>query len=152
MLHLRYRGKKYSNLTEANKHVCLSLLPKKQKAEKKLFNDHDLVTNARKNFETAKLKHETRATRRSAKVLADAQKVLDDAYLTAESLFIQGTSWKIINEICGHKDHPSIQLKGGSAEKRREHWFDHFQGLLGNSPKVNKNFRQSRYFYQSIHC
>jgi len=76
--------KKYSNLTEANKHVCLSLLPKKQKAEKKLFNDHDLVTNARKNFETAKLKHETRATRRSAKVLADAQKVLDDAYLTAE--------------------------------------------------------------------
>jgi len=146
--------KKYSNLTEANKHVCLSLLPKKQKAEKKLFNDHDLVTNARKNFETAKLKHETRATRRSAKVLADAQKVLDDAYLTAESLFIQGkidsiknfhtskqhsASWKIINEICGHKDHPSIQLKGGSAEKRREHWFDHFQGLLGNSPKVNND-------------
>lgn len=71
-------------------------------------------------------------------------------YLTAESLFIQGkidsiktchtskqhsASWKIINEICGHKDHPSIQLR---KEKRREDWFDHFHGLLGNPPKVNE--------------
>lgn len=143
---------KYSNLIKANEHVCLSFLPKKQKVKKNSFHDDNLIKNARKSFESAKLKHQTRVTRRSAKVLADAQKALDDAYLTVESLFIQGkidsikgfhaskqhsASWKIINEISGDKDHPSIQLKGGSAEKRRENWLKHFQSLLGNPPKVN---------------
>ena len=47
--------KKYSNPTDANKHVCLSLLPKKQKAVKKLFNEHDLVTNARKTLKQLNL-------------------------------------------------------------------------------------------------
>ena len=73
---------KYKNLIDANEHVCLSFLPKKKKDKKKSYYDDDIVKNAPKKFETAKLKHETRATRRSAKLLADAQKVLNDAYLT----------------------------------------------------------------------
>ena len=65
---------------------------------------------------------------------------MDDAYLNAEAMFIQGkidaisnfhishqhsAAWKIINELSGRKDHPSIQLKGGSPEKRRENWLNH---------------------------
>ncbi|XP_066910499.1 uncharacterized protein [Clytia hemisphaerica] len=145
---------KYSNLIKANEHVCLSYLPKKQKCKSKVLHEDNLVKNARKTFESAKLKHQTRATRRSGKALADAQKGLDDAYLTAESLFIQGkidsikafheskkhsASWKVINEISGHKDYPSIQLKGGSAEKRRTNWLKHFKDLLGNVPTGNAN-------------
>jgi hypothetical protein len=143
---------KYSNLINANEQVCLSFLPKKQKVKKQVLHEDDFVSHARKNLKSAKLKHQTRATRNSAKKLADAQKALDEAYLTAESLFIQGkidsirnlhiskqhsASWKIINEISGRKDHPSIQLKGGSSEKRRDQWFKHFQNLLGNPPKIN---------------
>lgn len=143
---------KYSNLIAANEHVCLSFLPKKTKVKRKPLFDDDLVKNARKNFETAKVKHQARATRRSTKTLSSAQKALDDAYLTAESLYIQGkinsikefhtsnqhsASWKVINEISGRKEHPSIQLKGGSAEKRRDNWHNHFQKLLGNPPKVD---------------
>ena len=44
---------------------------------------------------------------------------------------------KVINELTGRKDHPSIQLKGGSPEKRREHWLNHFKSLLGNQPVLN---------------
>ena len=143
---------KYSNLIKANEHVCISYLPKKQKSKSKVLYDDNLVQRARKILELAKLKHQTRATRRSSKDFATAQRALDDAYLTAESLFIQrkidsikdfhvskkhSASWKIINEISGHKDYPSIQLKGGSAEKRRENWLKHFKDLLGNVPKGN---------------
>ena len=143
---------KYSNLMKANEHVCLSYLQKKQKSKSKVLYDDNLVKRARKIFESAKLKHQARATRKTSKDLATARKALDDAYLTAESLFIQGkidsikefhvskkhsASWEIINEISGHKDYPSIQLKGGSAEKRREHWLKHFKDLLRNVPKGN---------------
>ena len=73
--------------------------------------------------------------------------------MTAESLFIQGKidsinnlhisnqhseAWKVINEITGRKDHPSIQLKGGSPEKRRENWLNHFRSLLGNPPVLHE--------------
>ena len=143
---------KYEKLVNANKHVCLTFLPKKKKNKHKPYYDDDLVKNARKIYESAKLKHEARATRRSAKALAEAQKVLDDAYLTTEALFIEGkvnsiknfhsskqysSCWKIINDISGNKDHPSIQLRGGSAENRKENWLKHFQGLLGKPPTVN---------------
>jgi len=143
---------KYQNLIEVNKQVSLSLLPKKQKAKKKNLFENTLVSEARKALVEAKLKHQRRPTRRTSKNLSDAQKVLDDAYLTAEAMFIQGkinfisnfhvsnqhsAAWKVINELAGRKDHPSIQLKGGSPEKRREYWLNHFKSLLGNQPALN---------------
>ena len=143
---------KYQNLIEANKQASLSLLPKKQKTKKKNLFENNLVSDARKALVEAKLKHQLRPTRRTSKNLSDAQKVLDDAYLTAEAMFIQGkinsisdlhvsnqhsAAWKVINEITGRKDHPSIQLKGGSPEQRRDHWLNHFKSLLGNHPTLN---------------
>lgn len=144
--------KKYQTLIEANKQVSLSLLPKKQKAKKKHLFENDLLSEARKALVDAKLKHQRRPTRRTSKYLSNAQKRLDDAYLNAEAMFIQGkinsisnlhvshqhsAAWKVINELSGRKDHPSIQLKGGSPEKRREHWLKHFKSLLGNLPVLN---------------
>ena len=143
---------KYQNLIEANKQASLSLLPKKQKTKKKNLFENNLVSDARKALVEAKLKHQLRPTRRTSKNLSDAQKVLDDAYLTAEAMFIQGkinsisdlhvsnqhsAAWKVINELTGRKDHPSIQLKGGSPEQRRDHWLNHFKSLLGNHPTLN---------------
>ena len=143
---------KYQNLIDANEHVALSSLPKKNKNIKKPLYEDNLVITARKNYQETKTNYERRATRRSAKLLTDAQKALDDAYLTAESLYIQGKidslkdfhpskqyslCWKTINEISGHKNHPSIQLKGGSAENRKANWFKHFKGLLGEPPRVD---------------
>ena len=141
--------KKYQTLIEANEHVCLSILPKKTKVKKKQIFQDDLVTIARQNLLEAKTKHQARVTRKTTKNLANAQKALDEAYLNAESLYIQGKidsisnlhtsnqhslAWKVINELTGRKENPSIQLKGGSPEKRRENWFNHFQSLLGNPP------------------
>ena len=144
--------KKYQNLIEANEIVSLSLLPKKTKMKQKQLYDSDIVGNARKAYEKAKINHQNRATRRTSKLLSNAQKSLDDAYLEAEALFIQGkidsfsnlhlsnqhtSAWKVINEISGRKSHPSIQLKGGSPEKRKANWRAHFQSLLGNTPVLN---------------
>ena len=64
--------KKYSNLIEANENVALSFLPNKQKTRQKPFYGNALVKIARKNFESAKQKHEIRATRRTTKALAAA--------------------------------------------------------------------------------
>ena len=50
--------KKYQNLIEANKHVCLSILPKKSKVKKKQLYQNDLITIARKNHFEAKAKHQ----------------------------------------------------------------------------------------------
>ena len=144
--------KKYQSLIEANEQVSLSLLPKKQKVKKKHLFENVTVSEARKALVEAKLKHNRRPTRKTSKDLSVAQKTLDDAYLTAETMLIQGkinsisnlhishnhsAAWKIINELTGRKDHPSIQLKGGSPEKRREHWLNHFKSLLGNQPVLN---------------
>jgi len=144
--------KKYQTLIEANKQVSLSLLPKKQKVKKKHLFENELLLEARKTLVEAKLKHQRRPTRTTSKSLSNAQKSLDDAYLNAEAMFIQGkinsisnlhvsnqhtAAWKIINELSGRKDHPSIQLKGGSPEKRREHWLNHFKSLLSNPPLLN---------------
>eukprot|EP00111_Clytia_hemisphaerica_P013463 TCONS_00039544-protein len=48
-------------------------------------------------------------------------------------------AWKTINDLTCRKDHPSIQLKGGSPDKRRENWLNHFKTLLGNQPILNTN-------------
>ncbi|XP_066927942.1 uncharacterized protein [Clytia hemisphaerica] len=73
--------KSYQNLIKANKEVSLALLPKKQKVKKKYLFENNLVSDARNALVEAKLKHQRRPTRRTSKILSDAQKALDDAYL-----------------------------------------------------------------------
>ena len=86
------------------------------------------------------------------KNITKAQNKLDEAYATAEADYIQGkinkiaclhtakqhaASWKVINELSGRKEKPSIRIKGGSAAKRKSNWLLHFKSLLGNPPKLN---------------
>lgn len=145
---------KYQTLIKANQEISLSLLPKKQKTKKKNLFENDLLSDARKALIEAKNKHQTRPTRSTSKNLTNAQKRLDDSYLNAEAMFIQGkidsisnlhishqhsAAWKTINELTGRKDHPSIQLKGGSSKIRRENWLNHFKSLLGNPPILNND-------------
>ncbi|XP_066928231.1 uncharacterized protein [Clytia hemisphaerica] len=121
--------KSYQNLIKANKEVSLALLPKKQKVKKKYLFGNNLVSDARNALVEAKLKHQRRPTRRTSKILSDAQKALDDAYLNAESMFIQGLDdiptllWKdpvfmeMLFDFCNHTFEfltpPSAWLTGG---------------------------------------
>ena len=129
-------------------------MPKKTKRKRKQLSENDLVIAARNEYDKAKAKHLSRATRRTSKRLAEAQKHLDEAYLTAEASFIQGkidsishlhlsnqhsAAWKTINELSGRKDHPSIQLKGGSPEKRKDNWLTHFKSLQGDPPLLGND-------------
>ena len=144
--------KRYENLIDANEHVCLTQLPKKPKVKNFQLFENDLVINARQHLKEIKAKHLSRPTRRTTRLLTDAQKSLDEAYINAQTLYIQGkiesienlhisnqhsAAWKVINDLSGRKSHPSIQLKGGSPEKRKENWFVHFQSLLGSPPVLN---------------
>ena len=58
--------KKYQTLIEVNEQVSFSLLPKKQKVKNKHPFENDLVSEARKAFVEAKLKHLRRPTRRTS--------------------------------------------------------------------------------------
>ena len=65
--------KKYQTLIEANEYVSLSLLPKKPKVKKKHLFENDFLMVARKELVEAKLKHQRRPTRRTSKLLFNAQ-------------------------------------------------------------------------------
>ena len=70
-----------------------------------------------------------------------AKKNLYDAYLEAEVDFINGKmntlllehisrkhhlAWKTVKELSGKNSNSNVSLKGGSAKKRLENWFNHF--------------------------
>ena len=46
-----------------------------------------------------------------------------------------GESWKLINDIRGHKSTYSGQIEGATEAERISSWFDHFSKLLGSAPK-----------------
>ena len=85
--------------------------------------------------------------------MTKAQIMLDEAYAIAEADYIQGeinkikelhtakqhaASWKVINDLSGRKEKPSIRIKGGSPLKRKSNWLHHFKSLLGNPPKLSQ--------------
>ena len=45
-------------------------------------------------------------------------------------------AWKKIKDLSGKNSGSSVKIKGGSAKKRIENWFTHFQNLLGKNAKV----------------
>ncbi|KAI8478071.1 hypothetical protein Bbelb_441920, partial [Branchiostoma belcheri] len=84
-------------------------------------------------------------------LVATAQKHLDDAYAKAEAEVIQekidriahlhvtkqhDAAWKTINELTGRKSKPTVKLKGGSPEERKDNWLAHFKSLLGSSTRT----------------
>ena len=46
-------------------------------------------------------------------------------------------AWQAINEVSRMKSIPRAKLKVFSQEERIQTWEEHFQNLLGNSPKVS---------------
>ena len=141
---------RYNNLIISNEEIALSTLPKKEKVKGNDLSAKDLVKNARKELIKVKSQYLNKLTRNALKNITQAQNKLDEAYATAEADYIQGkinkiaclhtakqhaASWKVINELAGRKEKPSIRIKGGSAAKRRSNWLLHFKSLLGNLPK-----------------
>ena len=142
--------KNYQNQATTSIHnidVALQSLPKKKKTKLSPISSHSIVNKARENVQVAVRKYQNNQSEFSRKAITKAQRELDKAYLTAETEFIQGkisqlerksitkqhaSAWKTINEITGRNSKPSITIKGGSQEKRKENWLAHFRNLLGN--------------------
>ena len=137
----------YQNIITATEEVALHSLPKQKKTKLSPISSHSIVNKARENVQAAVRKYQNDQSEFSRKAITKAQRELDEAYLTAETEFIQGkisqleresitkqhaSAWKTINEITGRKSKPSITIKGGSQEKRKENWLAHFRNLLGN--------------------
>ena len=135
-----------NNLISITKEVALATLPKKKKVKHKPLSAHALVNEARKVVREVTQRHEKNSTRTSLKNMTRAQKQLDEACAQAEADYVEkkidqnlpaqclkpqhAVAWHIINALAGRKGRPSIRIKGGSAEKRKENWLSHFQSLL----------------------
>ena len=142
----------YDQLIKVNKEVALSVLPKKPKRSKDTPVN---ISEARSNLKKTSLAYHARPTRRRKAQLDQAKKALDDAHLSAEAAFISGKiddlsnqhankqhhlAWKTVKELSGNNSISSVQIKGGSSQKRLENWKTHFQNLLGKKPKLPDDF------------
>ena len=131
--------------------VALKTLPKKQKSKPKQLSTHNAVIKARSELKTASNNLENSASDTNKDRVKKAKNNLQIAYDTATAEYIQGqinnisnkhysqkhsAAWKTINEITGRKDKPTVIVKGGTAEKRKEGWLNHFKKLLGESPEI----------------
>ena len=80
----------YQKLSQAPEEIEISTLPKKKKKKNSGFQSNALVRDARQKVEDVCKCCGSRSTRRALSALSDAQKELDDAYLTAEAAYISG--------------------------------------------------------------
>ena len=143
----------YNNLIVCTEEVALSTL-KKKKVTQSPLSAHTLVKCARKAVYAAKKLNEDKPSKMALKNIGKAQKQLDEAYASADTEYIQGkinnisrqhtahqhaTAWSTINELTGRKSKPSIRLKGGSAERRKDNWLSHFTSLLGETPNTTSD-------------
>lgn len=143
---------KYNNLIKSNEEVALTTLPKRLKKKETPLRAKDQVKNARANLLKAQRVLEQKHTKHAQKNTTKAQNALDEAYATLDVEYIQGkidsvarlhtakqhaASWRVINDLAGRKEKPSIRIKGGSPSKRKSNWLSHFKSLLGNPPKLS---------------
>jgi exonuclease III len=145
---------KHNLVTTCVEEVATSTLPQKTKTGFKGISSHDSVKTAHSELANANQKYENSPLNRNRDIVRKARKNLQDAYDNATADFIQGkinnithlhtsqqhsAAWRTINEITGRKDNPTATIKGGSQEKRKEEWLNHFKKLLGESPRVSAN-------------
>ena len=141
----------YDQLVKVNQETAILMLPKKPKKANKVS---DNVTEARNKLKLAASAYHTRPTRSKKAKLEQAKKALDDAYLSEQAAYISGKleyiskqhtskkahlAWTAVKELSGKNSISSIQIKGGSSNKRMENWTAHFKHLLGQKPKLPEN-------------
>ena len=80
----------YQNIITATEEVALHSLLKKKKTKLSPISSHSLVNKARENVQAAVRKYQNNQFEFSRKAITKAQRELDEAYLTAETEFIQG--------------------------------------------------------------
>ena len=144
----------YSHLISATEEVALEQLPKKKKIKNLDSCNSTSIVEARKNLKTASSLYQAAPTRKRKANLEQAKQKLDNAYLDAEVLYINGCmtsmsqnfsdnnhrdAWKLVRDLSNKSSKSTIQLKGGSSKKRLENWLSHFKNLLGKTPILPGN-------------
>lgn len=145
----------YNNMIISTQEVALATLPRKKKEKPTPLSAHAMVKKARAKLQATRALHQHRSTRSSLKSTNSAQKELDAAYASADAERIKDkinkistqhdphnqhiTAWDIINELTGRKSKPSVRIKGGTADQRKDAWLSHFRNLLGDEPKTPAN-------------
>ena len=137
---------KYQKLIESTSEIAIKTLPRKKKRNKKPFSSHHIVIKARNDLNDTLKVNKKQNSRESRETIQNAHKQLENAYLTVQSEFIQtkidhitslhtsnrhAAAWSAISELSGRKSRSNVTIKGGSQEKRKENWKNHFQSLLG---------------------
>ena len=144
----------YSHLTKITEEIAIQTLPKKKKSLPFTPSLAEVVEKAREKVRHLSSDYHQAPTVLKKVSLILGKRELDDAYLQAETDFINGkisdlsnlhitkqhhAAWKTISEISGKRSKPTIRLKGGSQSKRLSNWTDHFKNLLGKEPKLPDN-------------
>ena len=141
----------YTTLSKLTQEVAEELLPKKAKRSKHQPSISAGVEQARDKLNLISADYHRSPSVLKKVDLELAKRALDEAYLQAETDFINGkisdiaslhiskqhhAAWDTISEISGKRSKSSVRLKGGSQSKRLSNWTKHFQNLLGKEPKL----------------
>ena len=128
----------YNLLTSCTEEVALGTLPKKPKRGTKPLNSLESVKEARLALQAANEQYKEAPTTDLHRNVEASRRKLADAYDSATADYIQGkmdsiahlhtacqhsAAWKVVSELTGRKQSPSITIKGGSDVKRKKNWF-----------------------------
>ena len=159
------QSQKYSYLIQANKETADKIMPKLPKKQRKALCYDSKVEDARKHLMDVNKRHVLENTKDTHLEFEQSKRKLDKAYKMANTKYIEEKlkdyeedslnqrhhlAWGIINDVSGRKKSRSGRLKGNTKEERLSNWYDHFEKLLGNPPKVTKEDEEIPAVYDEL--
>jgi len=145
---------RFDKFIDANNTVAEELLPKLKKSVTKAeLCNHPKVVKARKKLNDAHHTYSIKLTKEKRKDINVAKEQLDEAYdhAMADEIDEQVTAinrdtgfgkmrkvWKLVHGVTGRNVAYAGKIDGATEEERVGAWKSHFEGLLGQPPKVTK--------------
>ena len=141
----------YENFVEAHLEAASKCIPTKPRTRYRVPWETLAVREKRALVKTASKSYRKNPTNTNARKLEKAQYQLAGIYLKEQIEYIQNQidkirdsvedrqsriAWQTINEVSRRKSTAKAKLKAASQQERVKLWKQHFENLLGNSPKV----------------
>ena len=159
------QSQRYNYLIQVNKETVDKVMPKLLKKQRKALCYDSMVEDARKHLMEVNKRHVQENTKDTHLEFEESKRKLDKAYEMANNKYIEEKlkeyketnlnqrhhlAWGIINDVSGRKKSRSGRLKGNTKEERLSNWYDHFEKLLGDPPKVTKEVEEINAVYDEL--
>ena len=141
----------YENFVDAHLEAASKRIPTKPRTKYRVPWEMLAVREKHALVKTASKSYRQNPTHTNARKLEKAQYQLAGIYLKEQTEYIQNQidkirdlvedrqsriAWQTINEVSRRKSTAKAKLKAASQQERVKLWKQHFENLLGNSPKV----------------